>query len=122
MNVVKQLYGKTGRRRYELLMKAKDVAVYKSELNTVALVSDLERKVSRLESVNATISHENKLLELKYKETSKLVSEAQSKISKATVDISKLKEENESLYKVVEKISPQRKFEDKGKTILEVGK
>lgn len=121
-NVVKQFHGKNGRQRHSLLTKVKDLAVYKSELNTVALVSDLERKVSHLESVNASIIQEKRLLELKYKETSTLISEIHSKISKATVDISRLKEENNSLYSIIEKLSPQRRFEDKGRSILEVGK
>ncbi|CAB4007697.1 Hypothetical predicted protein [Paramuricea clavata] len=43
-------------------------------------------------------------------------------IDKAKVDIDKLKQENENLYNVIEKISPQRNFEDKGKCITEVGK
>jgi hypothetical protein len=50
------------------------------------------------------------------------VSQSQIKIDKATIDIDKLKRENDKLYNIIEKISPQRKFEDKGKSFLEVGK
>ena len=120
--MVKQFLCKTGRRRHDLLTKVKNIAIYKNELSTVALVSDLERQVSRLESVNASIIRDNKLLELKYKETSVLVTQAQSKISKVTVDITKLKEESSNLYNIIEKLSAQREFENQGKTVLEVGK
>ena len=34
----------------------------------------------------------------------------------------KLKTENEKLHNIIEKISPQRRFENKGKTFLDVGK
>ncbi|CAB4011198.1 Hypothetical predicted protein, partial [Paramuricea clavata] len=65
-DVVKQFLCKTGRRRHDLLTKVKNIAIYKNELSTVNLVSDLERQVSHLQSVNASIIHDNKLLELKY--------------------------------------------------------
>ena len=37
-------------------------------------------------------------------------------------DIEKLKTENNNLFKIIERISPQKRFEDKGKTFLEVEK
>ena len=61
-------------------------------------------------------------MHFKCKETSIQVNNVQEKIDQATVDIEKLKTENNNLYHIIEKISPQRKFEDKGKPFLEVGK
>ena len=46
----------------------------------------------------------------------------QKNIDNANVDIKKFKIENSKLYNVIEKLSPSRKFENQGKTFLEVGK
>ncbi len=100
----------------------KSIAVRHSELSTVALVHDLQSQVSQLQSVNASITNENKVLSIKCSESSTLIGQIQTKIDKASVDIHKLKTENNTLYNVIEKISPQRRFENKGKTFLEVGK
>ncbi|CAB3995786.1 Hypothetical predicted protein [Paramuricea clavata] len=120
--VAKQLIGKRGGSRQNLLAKAKSVAIRHSELSTVTLVNDLQSQVSQLQNVNAAITNENKILSVKCKEASTQVGQIQKKIDKATVDIDKLKTENNKLYNVIEKISPQRRFEDKGKTFVEVGK
>ena len=120
--VSKQAIRKHGGARQSLLAKVKRVAIRHSELSTVALVNDLQSQVSQLESVNATITCDNKALDIKCKEASALVSQSQIKIDKATIDINKLKRENDKLYDIIEKNSPQRKFEDKGKSFLEVGK
>jgi hypothetical protein len=104
-----------GGARQSLLAKVKSVAIRHSELSTVALVNDLQSQVSQLESVNVTITRDNKALDIKCKEASALVSQSQIKIDKATIDIDRLKRENDKLYDIIEKISPQRKF-------LEVGK
>ena len=120
--VAKQLFGKRGGSRQNLLANVKSVAVRHSELSTVALVNDLQSQVSQLQSVNTSITSENNLLSIKCKEASTLVGKFQKKIDKATVDIDKLKSENTKLYSVIEKLSPQRRFENQGKTFLEVGK
>ena len=120
--VAKQIYGKHGEARQRLLAKVKSVVVYHNELSTVASVIDLENKVSQLESVNASIASENKLLDINCKNASVLVEQLQKKIDKANVDIDKLKVENNKLYNVIDKLSPQRKFENHGKTFLEVEK
>ena len=120
--VSKQAIRKHGGAQQSLLAKVKRVAIRHSELSTVALVNDLQSQVSQLESVNATITRDNKALDIKCKEASALVSQSQIKIDKATIDINKLKRENDKLYDIIAKISPQRKFEDKGKSFLEVGK
>ena len=52
----------------------------------------------------------------------KLVEQFQKNIDKANVYIKKLKIENNKLYNVIKKFSPSRKFENQGKTFLEVGK
>jgi hypothetical protein len=120
--VAKQLIGKHGGSRQNLLVKVKSVDVRRCELSTVALVNDLQSQVSQLQSENVLITNENKSLSIKYKEASAQVNQIQRKIEKAAVDIDKLKRENNNLYHIIEKISPQRRFEDKGKTFLEVGK
>ena len=118
----KTTYRETWGSRQNLLAKAKSVAIRHSEISTVALVNDLQSQVSQLQNVNAAITNENKILSIKCKETSTQVGQIQKKIDKATVDIDKLKTENNKLYNVIEKNSPQRRFEDKGKTFVEVGK
>ena len=120
--VAKQLFGKRGGSRQNILANVKSVAVRHSELSTVALVNDLQSQVSQLQSVNTSITSENNLLSIKCKEASTLVGKFQKKIDKATIDIDKLKSENTKLYSVIEKLSPQRRFENQGKTFLEVGK
>ena len=61
-------------------------------------------------------------MDINCKKASVLVEQLQKKIDKANVDIDKLKVENNKLYNVIDKLSPQRKFENHGKTFLEVGK
>ena len=85
-------------------------------------MNDLQSKVFELQSVNTSIARENQVLSIKYKEAATLIGQVKRKVDKATVDIDKLKTENEKLYNVIVKISPERRFEDKGKTFLEVGK
>ena len=58
--VSKQLFGKHGASRQILLAKFKSVAVWHSELSTVALVDDLRSKVSELQSANTSIAREIK--------------------------------------------------------------
>jgi predicted phage-related endonuclease len=116
--VAKQLFGKHGGSRQNLLANIKSIAVRHSELSTIALVNDLQGQVSQLQSVNMSITSENNLLSNKCKQASTLVSQFQKKIDKATVDIDKLKSENTKLYSVIEKLSPQRRFENQGKTFL----
>ena len=123
--VAKKFIGQKGRRRENLFTQVKSIAIRQDEISTVgsvALLNELENQVSRLEDINATISRDNKEIGLKYKEVSKMFSQTQTKIDKATVDIDELKEENNSLYNIIEKLSPQMRFEDKGKTVSEVGK
>ena len=120
--VSKQLLGKHGASRQILLDKCKSVAVRHSELSTVALVDDLQTKVSELQSANTSIARENQVLSIKYKEATTLVGQIKRQFDKAAVDIGKLKTENSQLYDIIKKISPQRRFEDKGKMFLEVGK
>ena len=122
MIVAKQLVGKHGGSRQRLLAKIKSVAVRHSELSTVASVDQLLVQVSQLQSVNVSIKNENRVLNIKCQEASAQVHQAQKVIEKATVDIEKLKTENNNLFQIIEKISPQKRFEDKGKTFLEVGK
>ena len=82
----------------------------------------LKSKILHLESVNASMASENTLLHIESKKASILVEQFQEKIDKANVDINKLKTENSKLYNVMEMLSPQRKFENQGKTFLQVGK
>ena len=121
--VAKQFLGKNGRRRQNLLPNSKSIAIHQGEFRTggsVALLGDLEYQISRLENINTTITQDNKDLNLNYKETSTLLSQTQTKFDKVTVDIEKLKWKNNNLYKIIEKISPKRRFEDKGKTISDI--
>ena len=104
----KQAIGKHGVAWQSLLAKVKSVAIRHSELSTVALVNDLQSHVSKLESVNATITRDNKALDIKCKEASALVSQSQIKIDKATIDVDKLKRENDKLYDIIERNSPKR--------------
>ena len=120
--VSKQLLGKHGASRQNSLAKVKSVAVRHSELSTVALVNDLQSKILQLQSVNTLIARENQVLIIKHNEATTLVGQVKRKFEKVAVDIDKLKTENEKLYNIIEKISPQRRFENKGKTFLEVGK
>ena len=59
--VSKQLLGKHGASQQILLAKFKSVAVWHSELSTVALVDDLQSKVSELQSANTSIARENQV-------------------------------------------------------------
>ena len=111
-----------GRKREDLLGKVTSFAVQQNELVTAQTVSVLQSNIVRLERPNAQVTSQNALLSIKCNETSTLVNKMQITIDKAKVDIEKLKQENENLYNVIEKISPQRNFEDKGKCITEVGK
>lgn len=111
-----------GRRREDLLGKVTSFAVQEKELVTAETASVLQNDILRLERANALVTSQNTLLNLKNNETSALVSKMQITIDKAKVDIEKLKQENENLYNVIEHISPQRNFEDKGKSVTEVGK
>ena len=79
----------------------------------------LQSNILRLERANTQVTSQNALLNIKYNKTSTLVNKMQITIDKAKVNIDKLKQENENLYNVIEKISPQRNFEDKGKCITE---
>ena len=101
--VAKQLIGKCGGSQQNLLEKAKSVAIRHSELSTVALVNDLQSQVSQLQNVNVVITNENKILSIKCKEASTQVGQIQKKIDKATVDIDKLKTENNKLNNVIGK-------------------
>jgi hypothetical protein len=61
----------------------------------------------------------------KCKEASTLVGKFQKKIDKATevlLTLTNLNRRTPKLYSVIEKLSPQRRFENQGKTFLEVGK
>ena len=62
------------------------------------------------------------MLSIKYKEVTTLAGQIKRQFDKAAVDSGKLKTENSQLYDIIKKISPQRRFEDKGKMFLEVGK
>ena len=102
--------------------KTESFAVQQNKLVTAQTASVLQSNILRLERANTQVTSQNALLNIKYNETSTLVNKMQITIDKAKVDIDKLKQENENLYNVIEKISPQRNFEDKGKCITEVGK
>ena len=96
----KQFLGTNGRRRQNLLRKAKSIAIHQGEFKTVgsvALLDDFEYQISRLENIKTTITQDNKDLNFRYKETSTLLSQTQTKFDKVTVDIEKLKEENHNL-------------------------
>ena len=101
--VAKQLVGKYGGSRQRLLAKIKSVAVRHSELSTVASVDQLLVQVSQLQSVNVSIKNENRVLNIKCKEPSAQVHQAQKVIEKATVDIEKLKTGYNNLFKIIEK-------------------
>lgn len=120
--VAKQLIGKHGGSRQYLLGKVKSVAIRHSELSTVALVNDLQSQVSQLQSINVSVTNKNEVLSVKCREASAQVDRIQKKIEQVAVDIDKLKTENRNLYYIIEKISPQRRFEECGKTFLEIGK
>ena len=120
-NVARTLIRKRGRCRQDLLSQIKSIAVKRSELTTVASVGRLESEISRLEESNKQLVCKNIALDTIYKETSLLASKLQTKVDESSINIEKLKEENENLYNVIEKICPQRKFEDKGRPLSEVG-
>ena len=62
------------------------------------------------------------MLDISCKKASVLVEQLRKKIDKANVDINKPKIENNKLCNVIDKLLPQRKFENHGKTFLEAGK
>ena len=111
--VAKQLVGKHGGSRQRLLPKIKSVAVRHSELSTVASVDQLLVQVSQLQSVNVSIKNENRVLNIKCQEASAQVHQAQKVIEKATVDIEKLKTENNNLFKIIEKYRSKKDLRTK---------
>lgn len=118
----KQLAGTSGRKRENLLDKVKSIAVLQDELLTVSSICHLESEVSRLEKENGLMRSQNVILDIKHQQASTLATRLEAKLDQASTDIEKLKEDNRSLYDVIQSISPQAHFEDKGKNIAEVGK
>lgn len=118
----KQLAGTSGRKRENLLDKVKSIAVLQDELLTVSSICHLESEVSRLEKENGLMRIQNVILDIKHQQASTLATRLEAKLDQASTDIEKLKEDNRSLYDVIQSISPQAHFEDKGKNIAEVGK
>ena len=105
-----------------LLDKVKSIAVLQDELLTVSSICHLESEVSRLEKENGLMRSQNVILDIKHQQASTLATRLEAKLDQASTDIEKLKEDNRSLYDVIQSISPQAHFEDKGKNIAEVGK
>ena len=117
------MVGKHGGNRRRLSTKTKSMVIYHNdELSTVALTSDLERKVSCLETENASIKHANRVLDTKFKEASTRIGQIEGKFNKAAIDIENLRNKNVELYNIIEKITPQRRFENIGKPFSDVGK
>ena len=120
--VSKSMIRKHGGKRRRLDTKMKSIGIYQDELSTVALLSDLESKVSCLENENASIIYANRVLDTKFKEASTHISQIEGKFNKARVGIKNLRTKNIELFNIIEKIFPQRRFENTGKPFLDVGK
>ena len=116
----KKMVGKHGGNRRRLSTKTKTMVIYHDELSTVALISDLERKVSCLETENASIKHANRMLDTKFKESSTRIGQIEGKFNKAAIDIENLRNKNVELYNIIEKITPQGRFENIGKPFSDV--
>ena len=118
----KTMVGKHGGNRRRLSTKTKSMVIYHDELSTVAMISDLERKVSCLETENALIKHANRVLDTKFKEASTRIGQIEGKFNKAAIDIENLRNKNVELYNIIENITPQRRFENIGKPFSDVRK
>ena len=107
--VARQFVGKPGRAWQNLTTKVKSVAIRQGELVTASLVSNLECQVGQLEHNRDHILGDNKILEVTCQEVSETLRKIKTKPDKTEADLAKIKVENESLYNVIETISPERK-------------
>ena len=77
------MMGKHGGNRRRLDTKTKSNIIYQHELRSVALVNDLERKLSCLEKEKASIKDANRVLGSKFRDASSRVDQIQEKIQQS---------------------------------------